>query len=445
MENIKSLYKNPFVAGTLLLTLSSLMTKFIGFFYRIFISRIFTEEALGIFGLCSPVMMLAGSICTLGIQNAITHFVAASKNNSAADGYCYLFSGLSISLLLSVGMTYLVYNNSLFIATNIIGERRCAPLLKICALSFPLASIHSCINGFYYGLKKTSVPSMSVVIEQLIRVLTVYLLYKITLDYDANISLSYLCLGMVIGELSSAIFSITMLCISSAAENLTQNKIVSLKMTSSIIKLSFPLSLNKIFISVVSSFETIQLPKKLIESGLTNAQALSLFGVFNGIVIPLIMFPQALTGSIASLILPSVSEDEASGREGHIKKIILLSTLFCFLVGIVCFVFFFVFADIIGEMLFKSTLASSQIRAISFICPFLYISGTLLGTLHGLGKTFISFLFNIICTILRVCFIFVLVPHIGFSGFIYGNLASIILLDLLIFLALRRYFIYNHD
>jgi stage V sporulation protein B len=214
-------------------------------------------------------------------------------------------------------------------------------------------------------------------------------------------------------------------------------------MANAIIKLSFPLSLNKIFISVIASFETIQLPKKLIENGLTQAQALSVFGVFNGMAIPLIMFPSALTGSVASLVMPSVSEDEAKGNNAHIKRTVLISSLFCFLVGVICFVFFYIFADIIGSLLFKSDLAASQIRAMSFICPFLYISGALLSVLHGLGKTFISFVFNIICTIIRVGFIYVLVPRIGFSGYIYGNLISTILLDLLIILALRRFFIYN--
>jgi stage V sporulation protein B len=388
-------------------------------------------------------MMIASAICTLGIQSAITRFVAASRDESMSDGYGYLFTGLSISLFLSVVMTYVVYNNSLFIATNIIGERRCAPILKICALSFPLATIHSCINGFYYGIKKASVPSLSVIIEQLIRVITVFFLYKITVDYGANVSLTYLCIGMVMGELSAAVFSIVMLSISSAFENLSHNRKISAKMANAIIKLSFPLSLNKIFISVITSFETIQLPKKLIENGLTQAQALSVFGVFNGMAIPLIMFPSALTGSVASLVMPSVSEDEAKGNNSHIKRTVLISSLFCFLVGVICFVFFYIFADIIGSLLFKSDLAASQIRAMSFICPFLYISGALLSVLHGLGKTFISFVFNIICTIIRVGFIYVLVPRIGFSGYIYGNLISTILLDLLIILALRRFFIYN--
>jgi stage V sporulation protein B len=287
------------------------------------------------------------------------------------------------------------------------------------------------------------VPSLSVIIEQLIRVITVFFLYKITVDYGANVSLTYLCIGMVMGELSAAVFSIVMLSISSALENLSQDRKISARMANAIIKLSFPLSLNKIFISVIASFETIQLPKKLIENGLTQAQALSVFGVFNGMAIPLIMFPSALTGSVASLVMPSVSEDEAKGNNAHIKRTVLISSLFCFLVGVICFVFFYIFADIIGSLLFKSDLAASQIRAMSFICPFLYISGALLSVLHGLGKTFISFVFNIICTIIRVGFIYVLVPRIGFSGYIYGNLISTILLDLLIILALRRFFIYN--
>jgi stage V sporulation protein B len=155
------------------------------------------------------------------------------------------------------------------------------------------------------------------------------------------------------------------------------------------------------------------------------------------------MFPQALTGSIASLLLPSVSEDEAGGKLGHMRKTIIISTLFCFLVGVFCFIFFFVFADFIGDWIFKSEIAASQIRALSFVCPFLYISGTLMSILHGLGKTSITFVFNLVSVIFRIGFVVLIVPKIGFAGYIYGSLCSQILLDLLIILALRRYFVYN--
>jgi stage V sporulation protein B len=443
MNNIKSLYKNPFVAGTLLLTLSSLITKFIGFFYRIFISRIFTEEALGIFGLTAPVMMLVTSVCAMGIQSAVTRYVAASNNKDSSDSYSYLFTGMFISVALSTLLAYFVFNYSLFISTQIIGERRCAPLLKLCALSFPPAAIHSCINGFFYGQKKTFCPSASVIIEQLVRVITVFSLYKLTVSFQANVSLSYLCIGTLAGEFCAAVFSLITLAVNSYLQNVAVKWSLSYRKAVSIISLAFPISLSKIFIGLITAYETIKLPQKLIESGMTSKDALSVYGVFSGMAIPLIMFPHALTGSVASLLLPSVSEDESSGNFKHIRKTIILSTLFCFFVGIFCFLFFFIFADFIGDWLFKSDIAASQIRALSFLCPFLYISGTLSSILHGLGKTGITFIFNLISVIFRIGFVIFVVPNIGFSGYIYGNLCSQILLDLLIILALRRYFVYN--
>lgn len=443
MSKLKTLMANPIITGTFFLTLSGLITKFIGFFYRIFISRIYSEEALGIFGLTAPVMMLVNSVCTMGIQSAITRYVAASKDNDSSDSYSYLFIGMFISVALSTIMAYIVFNYSLFISSEIIGERRCAPLLKICALSFPPAAIHSCINGFFYGQKKTFCPSTSIIVEQLVRVVTVFSLYKMTLSFQANVSLSYLCIGMLVGEFCSAVFSLATLVVSSNLQNIAVRWSLSYRKAADITSLALPLSLNKIFVGLITTYETIKLPQMLVISGLASKDALSIYGVFSSMAIPLIMFPHALTGSVASLLLPSVSEDEAKGNLGHIRKTIIISTLFCFLIGVFCFLFFFIFADFIGEWLFKSEIAASQIRALSFICPFLYISGTLSSILHGLGKTSDTFVFNLISVMVRIGFVIFVVPNIGFSGYIYGNLCSQILLDLLIILALRRYFIYN--
>lgn len=44
------------------------------------------------------------------------------------------------------------------------------PLLRIAALSFPFASVHSCINGYFYGVRKTGVPAATQLTEQLFRV-----------------------------------------------------------------------------------------------------------------------------------------------------------------------------------------------------------------------------------------------------------------------------------
>lgn len=434
---------NPIVTGIFFLTTSGIITKFIGFFYRIFLSRVFTEESLGIFGLVSPVMMLVHSICASGIQNAITRFVAASKKDKTSEAYGFLFTGISISIFLSGIMAYVIFNQAPFIALNIIGERRCTPLLRICALSFPLATIHSCVNGFFYGQKRASVPALTMIIEQICRVCTVYALYKLSVEAGANVSLSYICLGMLAGEFSSAFLSCFILALRPDNKNFSIRRSLSCNKGLSIISLALPISLNRVCVSLISTVETIQLPRKLMISGLSTSEALSVYGVFSGMAFPLIMFPSALTSSVSSLLLPSVSELQAQGNNKRIRKTIYLTIGFCSLLGIMCFLFFFIFADFIGELLFHSSIAASQIRALSFVCPFLYLSGALCSILHGLGKTGITFAFNMISIFLRLGFVYFVIPFSGFSGYLYGILCSQILFDFLIILALKQYLIYD--
>jgi len=62
--------KNSLITGTLLLTLAGVLTRIIGFFYRIFLSRLIGAEGLGIYQLLSPVMALGFAVTAAGIQTA---------------------------------------------------------------------------------------------------------------------------------------------------------------------------------------------------------------------------------------------------------------------------------------------------------------------------------------------------------------------------------------
>lgn len=68
--------KNTLITGTIILTVTGLASRLIGFFYRIFLSRLFGEENMGIYQLIGPVMALVFSLSAAGLQNAISKFVA---------------------------------------------------------------------------------------------------------------------------------------------------------------------------------------------------------------------------------------------------------------------------------------------------------------------------------------------------------------------------------
>lgn len=94
--------KNSLITGTLLLTLAGVLTRIIGFFYRIFLSRLIGAEGLGIYQLLSPVMALGFAVTAAGIQTAISRFVSSElAQNNPAGARLYFRIGLFLSLLLS--------------------------------------------------------------------------------------------------------------------------------------------------------------------------------------------------------------------------------------------------------------------------------------------------------------------------------------------------------
>ena len=69
--------KRTLFTGTLLLTAAGILSRFIGFFYKIFLSRTIGAEGLGIYQLIFPVMALCFSLTSAGIQTSVSRFVSS--------------------------------------------------------------------------------------------------------------------------------------------------------------------------------------------------------------------------------------------------------------------------------------------------------------------------------------------------------------------------------
>ena len=96
---IRHYMKNPLVLGTFLLTASGVLSRIIGFFYRIFLSHTIGAEGIGIYQLIFPLLALCSSFTTAGIQTAISKFVAeVSDDKNESRRRCYLAAGLLLSL-----------------------------------------------------------------------------------------------------------------------------------------------------------------------------------------------------------------------------------------------------------------------------------------------------------------------------------------------------------
>lgn len=438
---------NPLVTGTLILTATGFVSRFIGFFYRIFLSRLFGAEGMGIYQLISPVLALSFSVTVAGMQTAISKYVAGetvSKNYRSSA--MHLFTGFVIAMAVSILCTVGIYCYADEIALYLLMEARTAPLLRIISLSIPLATVHSCINGYFYGIRKTSVPAICQLSEQIIRVGSVYIIYYFCLKHNMTPTISFAVVGLVIGESASTIVSLIAIrahflhVVPAGYGSLLQADITAYTgIAKKLLTLAIPLSLNRIIINFLQSIEAIFIPNRLMSYGYDNATALGIYGVLTGMALPLILFPNAITNSICVLLLPIVSEADAAENISTIKKAVHKSIRYGFLLGVIFTVFFLCFGKFLGNMLYQSTLAGSFIIVLSFLCPLMYIASTLGSILNGLGKTNLTFIYSMASLLVRLGFVFIGIPLWGIHGYLWGLLVSQAVQTILCMFAVRKY------
>ena len=435
--------KNSIIKGTLVLTAAGFLTRIIGFFYRIILSKSLGEEKMGVYQLIFPVYSICFTLFASGIQTSISKLVAA-QTGKYGDKDCnnikrILRIGLTCSMAIALTLCAVVNLNADFIATRLLAEPSCANSLRILAFTFPFCGVTSCINGFYYGIKETTVPASTQLIEQITRVAFVMAFAMYIGGGDNMITCETAVLGLVAGEVSSNLFNVISMklrtkknkgnCINTPREPHIFREMM---------KLAVPLTSNRLLLSVLNSVESVLIPIMLRKAGYSASEALSIFGVLTGMAIPFIMFPSAIPNSFAVLLLPTISEAQAKGNEKLIGKTTAIAIKYCLMIGLLSTGVFIVFGMALGEKIYGSTLAGQFIVTLSWLCPFLYMTTTLGSIINGLGKAYITFINSVVGVSIRILCVIFVVPVYGIKGYLVGTLISQLIISTLDIVAVVR-------
>lgn len=419
--------KNTLLKGTLLLTVSGLLTRLLGFFYRIRLASLLGAEYLGIYQMIFPIYGICYSLFAAGLQSAISGLTAGASQNGAHGSVRRLFR---TALLLSVGcasiLTTLVILFAEPIATHLLLEPRCFECLRILPLAFPFCALTSCINGYFLGQKKALVPSVTQLVEQLFRIGFVLFLLSDTSASTTSERCILAVAGLVIGELASMIFNLIAYLIANKPAMLSTKPPQSHegRPLSALLTLALPLTFTRLMINVLHSLEAVFVPAMLRLSGCTAEQAISLFGILNGMTLPFLLFPSAIPNAMATLLLPAVSETRASADYSRRNRYIAASFRYSFFIGIPAMVFFYFFGNEIGRTVFHNQEAGRFLSQLAFLCPLLYLSTTLSGVINGLGSSLSAFYSSVFGMLIRLAFIVTVLPKTGINGYLTALLVS---------------------
>ena len=303
-------------------------------------------------------------------------------------------------------------------------------------------------------MNKAHIPSFSQIAEQVIRMGAVWLLVGYLEKNGKSVTVGLAVEGHLIGEMASAAFTFLALFLVPPQRKERQNETLIgetgrqrreqkrvekenvlggnavFANLGPILILALPLMGNRLVLNLLGSAEAILIPSRLIDYGLTNKEALSIYGVLTSMALPFILFPSALTNSMAVLFTSIGCKHRRKKDESRISTMVTLSFRYSCYMGILCIGLLPGWQKL-GTIIFHNELSGSFIMVLCWLCPFMYLATTMGSIQNGLGKTGITFLQNMFAMGIRLVFVLFAVPLFGIRGYLWGFLVSELLLAFL--------------
>lgn len=425
--------KKVFLKGTLILACTGLVSRVAGFFYRIFLSHAIGAEGLGLYQLVVPLQGLMAALSYAGIQAALSRLIAARLAlQEKREARFSLAAGTLAAVFFSTVIGFLLFQNADFFAAVILKAPQTSGLLKLTATGVPVCAIHSCIDSYYYARKKAAVPAAVQLTEQAVRIGATYLLYLMALSEGREVTAWIAAGGSLAGEAAASLVSLLMVSFHFGGHPVKEKTpFQAFSLIKELFTLAFPISLNRILLTLLGSIEVVLIPQMLLRFGMASSDALKVYGIFTGMALPLLLFPSTLTASASVMLVPSIAQLDALGNEKQIRRVTDQTFFLCMFLGFLCGSGFFLLGPFLGRLLFHSETAGTYIRYLSFVCPFLYTNTMLASILQGLGRPGRCLIHSIAGILIRIFSVVFLIPSIGIRGYFYGIFLGELLLSLL--------------
>lgn len=344
MNNKLSL-KGGIFKSAIILTIAGVLSKLLGFYFRILLTNYTGAAGVGLFQMCIPLIALAFAVCCSGFS------VAVSKYSASSPSLKWLFCVLKITISLSIAVMLLFLIFSDFIANHIFMESRCEGIIRITAISLPFMCIHNCLSNYYYSQKESFLPASSQLVEQLVRIGTIILYVRI--KNVSTISIADAVTGNIFGELAAATYcAIPLFFRSIHNKSMTQKLSCSLREYRYIVKYAFPINANQTVLHLLEGAEAILIPAILCMHGLSKDDAISQFGILTGMALPLVLFPCTAANSFALMLLPKVSDESSNVLSDHLAVTVKRTVSMCLSLGIISIFLFINYGARLGAMMF---------------------------------------------------------------------------------------------
>ncbi len=407
---------DKFLRGAMILTLAGLMVKVIGSVNRILLSRLLGGEGIGLYQMAYPVYLLLLSVSAAGIPVAISIIVAGFLAQEDYGNVRQVFR-VSLRLMAAVGAVLalcLVLAAHWLVETGIIKDARAYYALVALTPAIFFATILASFRGYFQGHQLMTPPAVSQIVEQFIRVVTMVVLAYVLLPYGLEYAAAGAAFGAVPGSLTGLVvlgcfyryyrkkWNSEVSCAPGKAAPLVRSSVLIKRL----LLLALPVSCANVLVPVTSSIDVLLVPRFLIESGFSVAQATTQFGYLAGMAQPLLLMATIPTMSLATSLVPAISEAFALKDWQRIEEKAATAMKLCCLITVPAAIGMWVLAEPISLLLYGTRYAAAAIMHSAPAICLLGIQQVTTGMLQGMGHTqlpMVNMLLGIAAKLIAVC------------------------------------------
>lgn len=384
---------NKFLKGAAILTMAGLMVKVIGSFNRILLSRLLGGEGIGLYQMAYPVYLLILAVSSAGIPIAISIIVAEKMAKNDYYNAQRVFK-ISLSLMAATGFVFaaaLFFSASALVDSDIISDPRAYYGLAALTPAVFFSTILACFRGYFQGHQLMTPPAVSQILEQLVRVMTMVILAYLLLPYG----LEYAAAGAAFGAVPGGITGLLVLSFfyikykkqwvkSARQSSISKDSVGSV--VKRLVILALPVSCANIMVPVSSSIDMLLVPNMLIGCGYAVDEATALFGYLAGMAQPLLMMATIPTMSLASSLVPAISEAKILNDEAGIRQKADMAVKLCSMLTLPAAVGMSVLAEPISLLLYGTGMAAGVIMHLGPAIWLLGMHQVTTGLLQGIGS-----------------------------------------------------------
>lgn len=402
-----SLYRSAAIV-----TVFAVFEHFLGFLYRIILSRLLGPEGLGVYQVALSVFAVFLTLSSSGLPITLSRVISKHRAKNSLHGeQSATAAAILIALMFSVPITVLLF---LFRTqfSAIFSDPRCADLFYILIFGLSFTSVYAIIRGCFWGNKRFFAYSLIELVEEMIMIAVgVFLL----LGFSSGIAdVNKAAVAVLVSYLSSFAIAIFYFIIKGGRLRSPKGEFLPL------LKSSLPVTAMRTSSSLMNSLISVIFPMRLMAAGFSSSRALAEYGIICGMVMPMLMVPGSFIGSLAVVLVPTLAECYYRKQTKEVGELVEKALSTTLLIACVLIPFFLSCGENVGIFLFSNAESGTMLRNCALVLlpmSITMMTTSLLNSMNCERQTLGIFLLGSAAMLLCVWF---LPAHLGSGALLLG-------------------------